>query len=188
MWFYVFKRSRFYQGNYHELLLSKIRHWKIILKRPSVISPWMKYLLSQISLFKNPHDIAVDHRPRMTRKYLNFSLNLMFIQSWFMSPVHSPYKGPVIRKVFPGNDVVKCHYRYVIMGAMAYQITSLMIVYLTVYSGADKKNIKAPRHWHLCGEFTGHRWIPRTNGHYRGKCFHLVTSSYMGASLAIHQK
>ena len=24
-----------------------------------------------------------------------------------------------------------------------------------------KENIKAPRHWHLCGEFTGHRWIPR---------------------------
>ena len=23
-----------------------------------------------------------------------------------------------------------------------------------------KENIKAPRHWPLCGEFTGHRWIP----------------------------
>ena len=29
-----------------------------------------------------------------------------------------------------------------------------------------------------CGEFTGDRWIPRTNSQYRGKCFHLVTSSY----------
>ena len=27
-----------------------------------------------------------------------------------------------------------------------------------------KENIKAPRHWLLCGEFTGARWIPRTNG------------------------
>ena len=25
-----------------------------------------------------------------------------------------------------------------------------------------KENIKAPRHWPLCGEFTGNRWIPRT--------------------------
>ena len=25
-------------------------------------------------------------------------------------------------------------------------------------------NIKAPRHWPLCGEFIGDRWIPRTNG------------------------
>ena len=27
-----------------------------------------------------------------------------------------------------------------------------------------KENIKAPRHWPLCREFTGDRWIPRTNG------------------------
>ena len=27
-----------------------------------------------------------------------------------------------------------------------------------------KKNIKARRHWPLCGEFTGDRWIPRTKG------------------------
>ena len=40
-----------------------------------------------------------------------------------------------------------------------------------------KENIKAPRHLSLCGEFTGDRWIPRTNGQQRGKCFHLMTSS-----------
>ena len=27
-----------------------------------------------------------------------------------------------------------------------------------------KENIKAPRHWPLCGEFTGDRWILRTKG------------------------
>ena len=27
-----------------------------------------------------------------------------------------------------------------------------------------KENIKAPRHWPLCGEFTGDRWIPRLMG------------------------
>ena len=31
----------------------------------------------------------------------------------------------------------------------------------------------------LCGEFTGDRWIPRTNGQQRGKCFHLMTSSWV---------
>ena len=50
------------------------------------------------------------------------------------------------------------------MGTMASQITSLTIVYLSVYSGAMKENIKAPRHWHLWGEFTGDWWIPRTKG------------------------
>ena len=28
-----------------------------------------------------------------------------------------------------------------------------------------KENIKSSRHWRLCGEITGDRWIPRTNGH-----------------------
>ena len=40
------------------------------------------------------------------------------------------------------------------MGAMVFQITSLTIVYSTVYLGADKK-IKAPCHRPLCGEVTG---------------------------------
>ena len=51
------------------------------------------------------------------------------------------------------------------MGAMASQINSLTIVHSTVCTGADqrkhqpfiqahiKENIKAPRHWPLCGEF-----------------------------------
>ena len=53
------------------------------------------------------------------------------------------------------------------MDTMASQITSLTIVYSTVYSGAAvqiKENIKAHRHWPLYGEFTGDRWIPHTNG------------------------
>ena len=50
------------------------------------------------------------------------------------------------------------------MGVMAYQITSLAIVYSTIYQAQIKENIKDLRHWPLCGEFTGGRWIPRTNG------------------------
>ena len=60
--------------------------------------------------------------------------------------------------------IVYTHYIDVIMTTMASQITSLTIIFSTVYSGADQKNIKAPRHWPLWGEFTGDRWIPRTNG------------------------
>ena len=56
------------------------------------------------------------------------------------------------------------HYGDVIMGTMAPQITSLTIVYSTVYSVQIKENIKSPRHWPLCGAFTGDRWIPHTKG------------------------
>ena len=60
------------------------------------------------------------------------------------------------------------HYNAVIVGAMVSQITSLTIVYSTVYSIQAQiiENIKAADHWHLWGEFTGHRWIPRQ---WRGK-------------------
>ena len=57
------------------------------------------------------------------------------------------------------------HYCDVIIAS---QVTSLTIVYSAVQSVADnKKKIKAPHHWLLCGEFTGDRWIPRTNGQQR---------------------
>ena len=51
------------------------------------------------------------------------------------------------------------HYSDVIMSARAYHITSLTIVFSTVY------------HWSLWGEFTGDQWIPRTKGQWRRKCF-----------------
>ena len=63
-----------------------------------------------------------------------------------------------------------------IMSALASQITGLTTQpFMQVQI---KENIKAPRHWPLCVEFTGDRWSPRTNGHWRGKCFHLMTSSW----------
>ena len=42
-----------------------------------------------------------------------------------------------------------------------------------------KENKKVPRHWPLWGESTCDRWIPLTKGQWRGKCFHLMTSSRM---------
>ena len=55
------------------------------------------------------------------------------------------------------------HSSDVIMGAMASQISSLDVFCSTVEAQV-KENIKAPRYWPLCGEFTGDRRIPRTNG------------------------
>ena len=41
------------------------------------------------------------------------------------------------------------------MTTMASQITSLTVVYSTIYADADQRKIKAPCHWPMCGEFTG---------------------------------
>ena len=68
------------------------------------------------------------------------------------------------QKAFDLENYFAMHYGSIIMGAMASQITSLTIVYPSVYSGAVQRKHQTPRHWPLWGEFTGDRWIPRTKG------------------------
>ena len=75
------------------------------------------------------------------------------------------------------HDIAALHYIDVIMTMMASQITILTVVYSPFIQTQVKENIKAPRHWPLCGEFTGDRWIPHTKGQLHGKCFQLMTSS-----------
>ena len=53
----------------------------------------------------------------------------------------------------------KSQYNDVTMSAMA----SLSFTQLCVQTQI-KENTKAPRHWPLCGEFTGDRWTPRLKG------------------------
>ena len=65
------------------------------------------------------------------------------------------------------------HYAYVMMTKMAPQITSLTVVYSTVYSDADQ--IKHQSSASLAFVRGIHRG--RTKGQLRGKCFHLMTSS-----------
>ena len=52
------------------------------------------------------------------------------------------------------------------MTTMASQITSLTIVYSTVIQTQIKENIKALRHWPLCGEFTGTGEFPAQRASY----------------------
>ena len=56
------------------------------------------------------------------------------------------------------------HYDDVTMSGMASQTTSLTIVYSTVYSDADQRKHQSPASLASVREFTGDRWIPRTNG------------------------
>ena len=73
------------------------------------------------------------------------------------------------------------HYDDFIMTTMAAQITSLTVVYSTVYSDANQKR-KHQSSASLAFVWGIHRdrWIPRTKGQLRGQCFHLMTSSCIG--------
>ena len=69
------------------------------------------------------------------------------------------------------------HYTDVIMTTIASQITSLMVVYSIVYSEADQSKHQSSASLAFVWGIHRDRWIPRTKGQLRGKCFHLMTSS-----------
>ena len=69
------------------------------------------------------------------------------------------------------------------MTTMAFQITSLMVVCSTVYSDADQRKHQSSASLACVWGIHRDRWISRTNGQLRGKCFHLMTSSWLKLSL-----
>ena len=71
-----------------------------------------------------------------------------------------------------------CHYNDFIMTTMASQITSRTVVYSTVYSDADQRKHQSSVSLAFVWGIHRDRWIPRTKGQLRGKCFHLMTSSW----------
>ena len=58
--------------------------------------------------------------------------------------------------------IVIYHYNDVIMSAMTFQSQTSRLFTQAFIQAHIKENIKAPRHWPLCREFTGDRWIPYT--------------------------
>ena len=70
------------------------------------------------------------------------------------------------------------HYNDVIMTTMVSQITSLTVVYWKVYSDADQRKHQSSASLAFVWGIHRDRWIPGTKGQLRGKCFHLMTSSW----------
>ena len=78
------------------------------------------------------------------------------------------------------------HYDDVIMTTIASQITSLTVVYSTVYSDADERKHQSSASLAFVWGIHRDRWIPRTKGQLRGKCFHLMTSSCRGNRWSVY--
>ena len=82
---------------------------------------------------------------------------------WRHMNVSSPHKSSIIQKSFPlswrhhgAADTICSHYNDAIMGAMASQITNLMIVYSAACSGEDQR--KHQRSASLAFVQGIHRW------------------------------
>ena len=82
-----------------------------------------------------------------------------------------------LRAIFRFDKQMTPHYIDIIMTTMASQITSLTVVYLTVYSNADQRRHQISESLAFVLGIHRDRWIPRSKGQLRGKCFHLMTSS-----------
>ena len=82
-------------------------------------------------------------------------------------------------QVSPQLAKITVHYIDVIMTTMASQITSLTVVYATVYLDADQRKHQSSASLAFVWGIHRDRWIPRTKGQLRGKCFHLMTSSWI---------
>ena len=75
------------------------------------------------------------------------------------------------------DEINVIHYSDVIMSTIACLSTSLAVVYSTVYSDADQRKHQSSASLAFVRGIHRDRWIPRTKGQLRGKCFHLMTSS-----------
>ena len=82
----------------------------------------------------------------------------------------------IISFLTPYDELIN-HNSEVIMTTMASQITSLTVVYSTVCSDADQRTHQSSASLAFVWGIHRDRWIPRTKGQLRGKCFHLMTSS-----------
>ena len=135
---------------------------------------WSLWVESQIFELTNP---TVNHTPQCTIKKMNVHISVLNGALWDKGQVHywicnldfgMVCRWPLLGLLFP-VIMPSLHYSDVTMNAMAYQITGVSNVCSIVYSGADLRNNKAPRHGLLWVEFTAVRWIHLTKGQQRGK-------------------
>ena len=84
------------------------------------------------------------------------------------------------KRMSPDPHCKDNHYNDVIMTTVASQITSLGVIYSTVYSDADQRKHQCSASLAFVRGIHRDRWISRTKGQLRGKCFHLMMSSCPG--------
>ena len=138
---------------------------------PSSNKPFPKPILTQIygAIWRHQATNEVKYTPRMRPKVSGFFF-FSFMVVWALfspDPLELPNGCPNASKTIL-EDVTRTHPHYtdVIMTTMASQITSLTVVYSTVYSDAVQRKHQSPRHWPLCGEFTGTGEFPAQRASY----------------------
>ena len=84
------------------------------------------------------------------------SASLAFVWGIHRGPVNSPHKWPVMRKMFPFDDVI-----IELITHSPFYVRVGVFVCICIMMTSSNGNIFCVT-GHLCGEFTGPRWIPHT--------------------------
>ena len=97
------------------------------------------------------------------------SASLAFVREIHWRPVGSLTKGPVTRKMLPFDDVIMIPHKIVATFCACFCCKHRLIIHATVWLWYNIAHRVRPQNGnifrvtdHLCGEFTGHRWIPHT--------------------------
>ena len=102
----------------------------------------------------------------------------LFRRRCAVCPLNDPSKTPKTKGRYSlSTEGLLLHYDDVKMTTTASQITNLTVVYSTVYSDADQRKYQSSASLAIVWGIHRSRWIPRTKGQLRRKCFHLMTSS-----------
>ena len=126
----------------------------------------------------NDHDRVSNHQPhgcllnrlfrRRSKKTSKLRVTGLCVGN-SPGPVNSPHKGPVTRKMFSFDDVIMMmsDIRYIWRTAVhtaphesTWERAWWQLHPLTMMTSPDGNIFRVTGS--LCGEFTGHRWIPRT--------------------------
>ena len=136
---YIRDHYRFMPSQWETVLLcNDVSHW-LGASQESALFPHflMPLTLRHLGLFSS-------------RKYFRLTVLADFSANWLRNVIASRTSSQICNEPSPVRLADK-HYSDVIMSTIASQITGLSIVYSTVYLGANKENVKAPRHWPLWG-------------------------------------
>ena len=183
---------RRYRAHYDVIVM---RCWVPVTDLPQShdeLTPWWGKFVTKNHIFKNAAENLCGVFLLITVS--NLVSKNMIDKNGFKYLVSNNSNYIVFRDSSPRNDLLYwLNYIDVIMTTMASQITGLTVVYSTVYSDADQRKHQSSVSLAFVWGIHRHRWIPRTKGQLRGKCFHLMTSSckrfnqWLGIKLAQSQ-
>ena len=91
--------------------------------------------------------------------------SLAFVRGIHRWPVNSPHKGPVARKMYPFDDVIMDAHatgelKFKWWDNLLFQVGGHILLTAVMMTSSNGRIFWVTGH--LCGEFTGHRWIPHT--------------------------